>query len=436
MRTRFAPSPTGFLHIGGLRTAVFNYLHAKAFGGAFVVRVEDTDLERSTEASTQQILETLDWLGLTSDQPVVMQSTRMTRHQEVAQTLLDRGLAYIDASSMEETEALRALRRKGKNVVNPWRDHGPHDRPGVLRLKAPLTGKTQYRDLVRGEVGVSNSTLDDLALLRSDGTPTYMLAVVVDDHDMEITHVIRGDDHATNTFRQLLIYDALGWDRPQFAHIPLIYGPDGKKMSKRDGAADALEWRQKGILPKALIAYLVQLGWKDSDDYTSFDVSDVGVAPARFDAKKLLHINAKMLRAQDQDTVRAMILQQIEVDPARLQILLPDLVERSSTVQDLLQGARVLQPLTGYTDPALERLRRRDPDRWARLHAALKTVDFEKAALKAWLHDFVQAEGVKMVEVAQDLRAALTGSLQSPPLDSVLCALGREESLMRLERAP
>ena len=307
--TRFAPSPTGFLHIGGARTALFNYLFAKANGGKYLLRIEDTDRERSTDAAITAIIDGLKWLGLEADEPPVMQFIRIKRHAEIAKELVANGKAYYDYTSKEELEKWRS-EKKNKRFVSIWRDDKtPGQGAATIRLKAPLTGPVTINDKVKGTVTVDASELDDMVLLRSDGTPTYMLAVVVDDHDMNITHIIRGDDHFTNTFRQKLIYDAMSWEAPEFAHVPMILGPDGAKLSKRHGALGVDEYRKMGYLPEALRNYLLRLGWSHGDDEIIsdadaarwFNLEHLGASPARFDFDKLADLNLHYIKIADNE---------------------------------------------------------------------------------------------------------------------------------------
>ncbi len=312
--TRFAPSPTGYLHIGGARTALFNYLFARGRNGKFLIRVEDTDRERSTEAAVKAIFDGLNWLGLFADEEPVFQFSRADRHREVVNTLLETGHAYRDFLTAEETGALRdAAKAEGRAFESPWRDRTPTvddlARPHTVRFRRPTDAPVVVDDAVQGTVRWESSALDDLVILRSDGAPTYNLAVVVDDHDMGVTHVIRGDDHLNNAARQSLIYDALGWTRPTFAHIPLIHGPDGAKLSKRHGAQAVHEYAAMGYLPEAMRNYLARLGWAHGDDELFsdeqaiewFDLAGVGRAPARLDFDKLAHVNAHWIRLADDD---------------------------------------------------------------------------------------------------------------------------------------
>src|SRR3984885_627142 len=346
VRTRFAPSPTGPLHIGGVRTALFNYLYSRHRGGEFVLRIEDTDRQRNTEEATRGILESLDWLGLTRDGQTVFQSTHMARHAEVAREMLKAGTAYHCYCTQEELEREREQARTEGRVWRydgRWRDRDPYEAPAgvapVIRLKAPHDGETVVEDLVQGTVRVANAELDDMIILRSDGTPTYLHAVVVDDHDMAITHVIRGDDHLTNTFRQVQVYQAMGWELPRFAHIPLIHGADGAKLSKRHGAVSVLEFREQGYLPEAVCNYLLRLGWGHGDleflardeQIALFTLEGVGRAASRMDYAKLTHLNGLWLRGADDsrltgDVLARLTAQGINADAtaqARILALMP-----------------------------------------------------------------------------------------------------------------
>ncbi|MDE2583293.1 MAG: glutamate--tRNA ligase [Rhodospirillales bacterium] len=461
VRTRFAPSPTGLLHIGGARTALFNFLYSRHHGGEYLLRVEDTDRARSTEAATQVILEGLAWLGLSPDQPPVFQSTRAARHVEVAQAMLAAGRAYRCYCTPEE---LKAMREQAIAAGRPprydgrWRDRDPAEAPpGIapaIRLRAPREGETAVDDLVQGIVRVANSELDDMIILRSDGTPTYLHAVVVDDHDMGITHVIRGDDHLTNTFRQVQIYQAMGWAPPCFAHIPLIHGADGAKLSKRHGAVSVLEFREQGFLPEALCNYLLRLGWGHGDAEVIgrdeaiglFDLSGVGRAAARMDYAKLTHLNGIYLRAADDDRLTQEVLERLarrgglalgSIAAARIRALMPGLKERAKTLVELADSAAFLartvplpmEPKAAALLSPEARIMLRD------LAPALAATDFSAPALDAALRDFATAGGRKLGQVAQPLRAALTGSTMSPGIDATLAALGRDEVLARIGAA-
>jgi glutamyl-tRNA synthetase len=453
IRTRFAPSPTGLLHIGGVRTALFNFLFARHHGGEFLLRIEDTDKARSTDEAVRVILEGLHWLGLTADAPPVYQSSREARHVEVAQALLARGMAYPCYASAAE---LAAMREQAQAEGRPprydgrWRDRDPAEAPAgvkpAIRLKAPREGETVLQDLVQGTVTVKNAELDDMIILRSDGTPTYLHAVVVDDHDMAISHVIRGDDHLTNTFRQIQIYQAMGWELPAFAHIPLIHGADGAKLSKRHGAVSVLEFREQGFLPEALCNYLLRLGWGHGDaeflardeQVALFTLEGVGRAASRMDYAKLTHLNGQWLRQADDarlaDEVVARLGDVDEAGRARILTLMPGLKERAKNLVELTASAAFLVrsvPLT-FEPKAAALLTPEARAMLGRLAEVLAATDFTPPAVDAALRDFAAAEGLKLGQVAQPLRAALTGSTMSPGIDATLAALGRGESLARL----
>ena len=461
VRTRFAPSPTGLLHIGGARTALFNFLFARHHGGRFLLRIEDTDRARSTAEATSVILEGLAWLGLEPDEPPLYQSTRAARHAAVAQAMLEAGAAYRCYCTPAELQAMRerALAQgRPPRYDGSWRDRDPTEAPpGIapaIRLKAPREGETVVSDLVQGEVRVANAELDDLILLRSDATPTYLHAVVVDDHDMAITHVIRGDDHLTNTFRQVQIYRAMGWEPPAFAHIPLIHGADGTKLSKRHGAVSVLEFREQGYLPEALCNYLLRLGWGHGDAeildraeaIALFDLAGVGRAASRMDYAKLTHLNAVWLRRAEDARLTEEVRRRLaplphlrldEAAMARIASLMPGLKERARTLEELSDSASFLAhtlPLP-MEEKARALLAGPAAGLLARLAPLLAGAAFTPEALAAVLHDFAAAEGRKLGEIAQPLRAALTGRLVSPGIDAVLAALGREESLHRLHAA-
>jgi glutamyl-tRNA synthetase len=460
VRTRFAPSPTGYLHIGGARTALFNFLFARRHKGAYLLRIEDTDRERSTKEAVDQILESLDWLGLTPDEPPVFQASREARHAEIAHALLAMGKAYRCWATPEELAQMReqaAAEGRPPRYDRRWRDREPgpeqEGKPFAIRIKAPLEGETVVQDLVQGEVRVRNSELDDMIILRSDGTPTYLHAVVVDDHDMEITHVIRGDDHLTNTFRQCMVYDAMGWRRPHFAHIPLIHGADGAKLSKRHGAVSVLDFRDQGYLPEAVCNYLLRLGWGHGDEEVVpreraielFDLKDVGRAPSRMDYAKLTHLNGIYLRQADDARLTRAVLETLArrgvlfgTDGAkRVAMLMPDLKERARTIEELAGSAA----FAAHEGPpvmdakALALLTPEAKARLADLAEFLADAPWEKADLEHWLRDYAEVKQVKLKDVAQPLRVALSGSTTSPPINAVLWALGRDESLLRINAA-
>jgi glutamyl-tRNA synthetase len=458
IRTRFAPSPTGLLHIGGARTALFNFLFARHHGGEFVLRIEDTDRARSTAEATQVILDGLAWLGLTSDAPPVYQTSREARHREVALQMLGEGRAYRCYATKEELDQMRAeaiAEGRPPRYDGRWRDRDPAEAPAgakfAIRLRAPREGATEVDDLVQGHVRVANAELDDMIILRSDGTPTYLHAVVVDDHDMGITHVIRGDDHLTNTFRQLQVYHAMGWDKPRFAHIPLIHGADGAKLSKRHGAVSVLEFEREGFLPEALCTYLLRLGWGHGDAeilsrdeaISLFDLDGVGRAASRMDYAKLTHLNGVWLRQADdarlaQDVVRRLSanadLTLDDTAKARIEVLMPALKERAKTLVDLAASAAFLaRPLPLPFEPKAEaHLTLEARQMLAELAPLLAETDFTAAGVDAALRAFAEVSGKKLGQVAQPLRAALTGSITSPPIDATLAALGRTEALARI----
>ena len=458
--TRFAPSPTGFLHIGGARTALFNWLYARRHGGRFLLRIEDTDRARSTEAAKQAILDGLEWLGLEWDGEPVYQSGRAERHSEVARELLDAGEAYRCYCSPEELAAMReAARKRGSARLydGAWRDRDPSDAPKdvspVVRLKAPLDGETVIDDAVQGRVTVRNDQLDDMVLLRADGTPTYMLSVVADDRDMEITHVVRGDDHLTNAFRQTLIYRAMGWDTPAFAHIPLIHGPDGAKLSKRHGALGVEAYRDMGFPPEAMCNYLARLGWSHGDDEIFsmaqatewFDFANIGKSPARFDLAKLTSVGARYIREMAEDRLAGLVEPLIAArlgaalsatQRARLAAGLPGLKPRAKTLVELADAAlfycrpRPLEPNAkaakllgddGRAQLALARAALAEVDTWS--------AESAEAAVRA----AAEAAEEKLGKIAQPLRAALTGSTVSPGIFEVLGVLGKSESLGRID---
>jgi glutamyl-tRNA synthetase len=462
--TRFAPSPTGFLHIGGGRTALFNWLFARSRGGKMLLRIEDTDRERSTKAAIDAIIDGLSWLGLTWDGDIIYQFARAARHREIAEQLLAEGRAYYCYASQEELAQMReAARREGRSKLydGRWRDRDPSEAPPgvkpVIRLKAPQTGETVIEDQVQGRVVWQNSDLDDLVLLRSDGTPTYMLAVVVDDHDMGVTHIIRGDDHLTNGARQKHIYEALGWNVPIMAHIPLIHGPDGSKLSKRHGALGVDAYRAMGYLPAAVRNYLVRLGWSHGDQEVfsteemiqAFDLAHIGRSPARFDFAKLENLNGYYIRASD-DAALIDALEQVlphiaggqelaaKMTPElrdKLRAAMPGLKERAKTLVELFEASRFLwasRPLE-IADPAKALLTSEAKSTVAALLPELETVgDWSAAGVEAVVRGFAERMGLKLGAVAQPLRAALTGKTTSPPIFDVLAVLGREESLGRL----
>ncbi|HRQ26845.1 glutamate--tRNA ligase [Hyphomicrobium sp.] len=494
---RFAPSPTGYLHIGGARTALFNWLYAKAKGGTFLLRIEDTDRERNNPAAVAAILDGLSWLELDWDGEPVSQFSRADRHREVARALLDQGAAYRCYLSPEELDQMRKAAEAEKRpftVQSPWRDRDPADapegQPFAVRLKAPREGETVIEDRVQGRVVFQNKELDDLIILRSDGNPTYNLAVVVDDHDMGVTHVVRGVDHLTNAARQTQIYRGMGWSVPVWAHVPLIHGSDGAKLSKRHGAQGVEEYRAMGYLPSALRNYLVRLGWSHGDDEIMstddlirwFDIDDINKSPARFDFKKLDDLNGHYVRGAEEAELLARAkdllphldfasLRALPVDPKappradialarevealvpsaatgadlaqrfdavgweKLAAALPAIRERAKTIADLLAQALFLvaeRPLS-LDDKAKKLL---DADGQANLKALLPRLEaateWSAASLEALVRTYAEETGAKLGKVAQPLRSALTGRTVSPPVFDVMSVLGRDETLGRL----
>ena len=458
IRTRFAPSPTGLLHVGGARTALFNWLLARGAGGDFLLRIEDTDRQRSTRAAREAILDGMTWLGLDWSGEAVSQSARIERHREVAAALLAAGRAYRCFSGPEEIAAARAAARDAHipfRFRSPWRDRqdGLPDGPYSVRLRAAGEGETAIEDRVQGRVAWQNRELDDLVLLRSDGSPTYMLAVVVDDHDMEISHVLRGADHLTNAARQSQIYDALDWPRPEFAHVPLIHGPDGRRYSKRHGAVGLDEFRTAGILPEAMRNYLARLGWSHGDEefFTTeallqlFSLDNLNRSAARFDQAKLLSLNADHLRQlPDADLIDRLArhLERPDGLPGagreRLARLLPEFRPRVRTLAELADmAAFLLSDQAPVPDPKASRVLGAEARRLlADLTGALPaTTVWEPEGLEAAVRAFAAARGLPLGRVAQPMRAALTGRTASPGIFDVMSVLGRTLALDRLERA-
>ena len=462
--TRFAPSPTGFLHIGGARTALFNWLYARRNGGSMLLRIEDTDRERSTTAAIDAILDGLRWLGLDWDGDVVYQAQRAERHRQVAQQMLATGRAYRCYATPAELEEMRETARREKRPPRydgRWRDRDPSEAPPgikpVLRLRAPLDGQTVLDDEVQGRVTWANKDLDDRVLVRSDGTAMYMLAVVVDDHDMGITHIIRGDDHLTNSASQVHIYEALGWPIPAMAHIPMIHGPDGSKLSKRHGALGIEAYRAMGFLPETLRNYLLRLGWSQgdreffstSDMIEAFDLTGVGRSPSRFDFVKLENMNGHYLRQTDNQTVVDLLVATLPYLPEgpraaavlddamkdKLLAAMPGLKERAKTLVELLDGAQFLfatRPLA-LDAKAEDILGKGGRAVLVGLLPALEGVEHWRAAeIEAVVRSYAEESGLKLGQAAQPLRAAATGRATSPGIFDVLQVLGRDESLGRL----
>jgi glutamyl-tRNA synthetase len=456
---RFAPSPTGFLHIGGARTALFNWLYARHTGGKFLLRIEDTDRARSTPESVQTILDGLKWLGLEWEGDWVSQFKRFDRHAEVARAMVANGTAYYCYASMEELEQMRAAQKaKGlpQRYDGRWRDRPASDAPSgakpVIRLKAPQTGETTVHDAVMGTITVQNTQLDDMVLLRADGAPTYMHAVVVDDHDMNITHVIRGDDHMTNTFRQVQIYKAMSWEIPTFAHLPMILGPDGAKLSKRHGAPAVSDYRDRGYLPEAIRNYLLRLCWSHGDDEIIsteqaiqwFDFGGIGKSPARFDFTKLGSVNAHYIKQTDDRRLAELAEPFIAktlgqpLTLAQMDLLtkaMPDLKPRAQTIVEIAEQSVFYfhaGPLP-MDDKAKKLLTPEAKQYLADLAGRMKELtDFSAHAIEDLFRQYAEEKGLKLGAVAQPLRAALTGSTVSPPIFGVAGLLGREETLKRL----
>lgn len=457
VRTRFAPSPTGYLHIGGARTALFNWLFAKHHGGQYLLRIEDTDRARSTDDAIHAIFDSLTWLGLDWDEEPVMQFSRAERHTQVARQLLSEGKAYYCYCSPEELEEMRETARA--NNLPPrydgrWRDRDPREAPEgvkpVIRFKAPQTGETIIDDQVQGTVRLDNSQLDDMVLLRADGTPTYMLSVVVDDHDMAITHIIRGDDHLTNAFRQYHLYQACGWDVPVFAHIPLIHGADGAKLSKRHGALGTEAYRDMGYLPEAMRNYLLRLGWAHGDaEIIStqeaiewFDVPAIGRSPSRFDMAKLNHLNAHYMRHMDESALLEAALPFFKTplnDTAKERILkgMNGLKQRATTLIELADNALIYvssPDLTKMDDKAKAVV---TPDNMSLLRTIDDTIQgietLSEESVERRIRELAEQSGIKVGAIAQVLRVALTGKTVSPSLFEVIAVLGKDETHLRIQ---
>jgi len=476
--TRFAPSPTGMLHIGGARTALFNYLFAKHHNGKFLLRIEDTDRERSTPEATAAILEGMDWLGLKPDEPPLMQFERAGRHAEVADEMIRRGTAFRCYATQEELQARRDLGEEKRQAAkaegisedekagllaeahallapyrSPWRDGAPPpapDAPFTVRLKAPDSGERVLEDGVQGTVRIQANELDDLILLRADGTPTYMLAVVVDDHDMGITHIIRGDDHLRNAFRQIPIYEAMGWDVPFMAHVPMIHGADGAKLSKRHGALSTLAYREMGYLPEAMRAYLLRIGWShgdqeiftDEEAVAAFDVSGINRSPGRLDLDKLGQVNSHFMREADDERLYKLLLPYWEAEgptddaEPRLRAALPHLKDRGTTLPELAQAFAFLlakRPLE-MNKKARKAVSGEGLDRLRGLRDELQHLpDWTADQISVTITSYCTAQDLSMGQIGPPLRAALTGGLPAPDIAPVLEWLGRDEALGRID---
>ena len=458
--TRFPPSPTGSLHIGSARTALFNWLYARNHNGRFILRVEDTDKKRSTKEAVESIFDGLTWLGLNWDGDATLQSQSLDRHAQVAEELLSSGMAYKCYCTPEELDEMRvAAKAEGKRVFydRRWRDksedEAPEGVPGVVRIKMPIAGETTIHDLVQGDVTVVHEQLDDFILLRADGSPTYMLSVVVDDYDAGVTHVIRGDDHLNNAFRQYHLYRAAGWAHPEYAHIPLIHGADGQKLSKRHGATSVQEYRDVGFLPEALRNYLLRLGWSHGDDEVVdtaqaiewFDLENVGRSPSRFDPAKLENLNAHYLRETDAKQITSAIVerlnasQSVTVDATgekRIEAAVPHIVQRAKTLVDLSALALflVVAPTFPLTEAKADKiLKNGGTEVLGSIVETLRSIsDWTEENLDAGLRRRAEELELGFGKLAQPLRVALTGSTASPGIFDVMVILGRDESLSRV----
>jgi glutamyl-tRNA synthetase len=452
--TRFAPSPTGYLHIGGARTALFNWLFARHHGGKYLLRIEDTDKARSTEDAIAAIHDALDWLDLKGDQPAVSQSAQSGRHTEVAHALIAAGAAYKCFLSDDELTTIRdACMQSGNAVRSPWRDRCPSEAPDaapfVVRMKMPKDGSTTISDAVQGDVTVQNHVLDDMIILRADGSPTYMLAVVVDDHDMGITHVIRGDDHLNNAFRQYMVYQGMRWQVPVFAHIPLIHGSDGTKLSKRHGALGIDTYRKMGFLPETMFSYLLRLGWSygdkeiitRNDAIKLFDLGRIGKSPARFDSEKLRDVNAHFFKEMDDNALHDLIKPHITPtsDAAKKRIIgmLPLLKERAKTHFDIIESLSYLIHDGGVEiQPSATALLTKETKAiLLDLDAALPNENWDLDKLTVSINRFLSEKNLKMRDVGPLLRAAVTGMRQSPSIIDIMVVLGRSETRTRIQIA-
>ena len=458
--TRFAPSPTGFLHIGGARTALFNWLFAKHYDGRYLLRIEDTDRKRSTQEAIDAIINGLEWLNLMPDEQPIYQSENTERQSQIVSELLANGKAYKCYCSPDELLTMREkARAAGKTRLydGTWRDRDPTDAPKdiqpVIRFRAPIKGETVNQDLVQGSVTVSNSQLDDMVLLRADGSPTYMLSVVVDDHDMGVTHAIRGDDHLTNSFRQIQLFHAIGWAPPQYAHIPLIHGPDGTKLSKRHGALGIDSYREMGFLPEALLSYLLRLGWSHGNEEIIpldkaidwFDINDVGRGAARIDFDKLSYINSHYIQEKDDETLLELIKDPIEQkigfsldkkSMKRLKSGIHSVKSRVKIIPELIDNVKFYvqkRPLT-LNKKALKVLNNDARHRLAQLADTLQELSsWSEASIEKAIKDFVNKNEINLKQIALPFRAALTGTTVSPGIFEVANVLGQQETIARLK---
>jgi glutamyl-tRNA synthetase len=442
--TRFAPSPTGYLHIGGARTALFNYLFARHHGGQFKLRIEDTDVARSTDAAKQALIEGLDWMGVRWDGEIVYQMARAARHKEVAEALVKKGAAYYCYTTPEELAEQRAAAESKGEIFKydrKWRDR-TDSVAGIkpsIRIKAPLTGEVIVKDIVQGDVTFGADVLDDFVILRSDGTPTYMHAVVVDDHDMGITHIIRGDDHLNNAGRQMVIYQAMGWDVPKWAHIPLIHGPDGAKLSKRHSATAIGDYAGMGYLPEAMRNYLLRLGWSHGDDEIIsdqqaiewFNIEGIGQSPSRLDFAKLNHVNAHYMRAKS----GAELAQLVGME-AQWAAALDSVKSKASTLIELKEAVKFyLERPTTYDEKAKATLDKGKANLPMMIGALEALADWNAAAIKAAITAVAEVNGKKLGEVMPPMRAAIVGSMSGPDIPDAIAILGKTEALIRLKAA-
>ncbi len=453
--TRFAPSPTGFLHIGGARTALFNYLFARHHGGKYLLRIEDTDKKRSTDEAIHAIKDGLDWLGLAGDEPAIMQSSNECRHREVVDEMLAKGTAYKCFLSDDELSEIRdSAREQGLPVRSPWRDRLDHPKSEtfVVRVKMPDHGTTQIDDMVQGVVSVNNQTLDDLVLLRSDGTPTYMLAVVVDDHDMGITHILRGDDHLNNAFRQYFIYQAAGWQTPKFGHIPLIHGADGAKLSKRHGALGVDAYRDMGFVPQGLLNYLARLGWSHGDDElfslddaaSWFDGSSIGRSPSRFDLDKLRAVNGHWLNQLPASDISKMVIRYMEEHgysahsntATWLETMSTLFTERASTIIEVAEqtGWLFSEGAPELSEDAASQIDETVKERLIAFASFLEKAPTSSEQLHEAIGSWLDAEGLKMKELGIPLRIVMTGSRKAPSLVDIILGIGIEETIKRIKQ--
>lgn len=452
--TRFAPSPTGYLHIGSARTALFNYLFAKRNGGKFLLRIEDTDKERSTEAAKEAIISSLKWLDICWDDEIVYQSERAERHREIALELLNKGKAYYCFTSQEEIAALReaAIAKKEPFIFrSPWRDADPTTYPSnvkpVIRLKVPHEGETIVHDKLQGDVVVQNAHIDDMVLLRGDGTPTYMLAVVVDDHDMKVTHIIRGDDHLTNASRQQIIYEAMGWDIPLMVHIPLIHGPDGAKLSKRHGALGAHQYQEMGYLPEALCNYLLRLGWSHGDDeYISreqalqwFDIAHLGKSPSRLDFDKMRNMNAHYIRQLSDDEIIDIITKQMsnlsDKSLSNIRLAINEIKPRVELTVDFANLANLYfdQANINVSAEAEEIIKQCDKNFIADIVTTLENItDYSNSVIQEAFNSLAKEKGLKLGEMMKYVRALIAGCKDSPSMFHMLAIIGKDEALRRI----